>query len=68
MPDPVLYADRTAAKSEIPIAQRMPIRGSYMSGFSTPIGARNPSEMQTFRESQQTTHSCQSFIETVTDL
>ena len=37
------------AGSEIPIAQSMPIRGSYTSGFSTPHGARNPSTVQTFR-------------------
>lgn len=30
-------------KSEIPIAHALTHRGSYLSGFSTPAGARNPS-------------------------
>ena len=33
-------------ESEIPIAWHLPIRGSYLSGFSTPVGARNPSTIR----------------------
>jgi hypothetical protein len=46
--DPSSSASETATKSEIPIAQRLPLRGSYTSGFSTPDGARNPSTKPTF--------------------